>query len=292
MSLKGKLRTGGFLNNVDVTVTDANWVVSEETYKIKQGKNKGKAFTPLSLIVDLTVDGAEEATPQRLFVGGAENMTFEISEDGKTIQFSEGGIFGNSEAGIFLNSCEEPENGDLSISDFGDDDVKDMIDVTALVGARMRVVRPINKEKDPQKGKDGKMYPVRNLMCAEVYEIGGAVQKAVNKVRHALTGKSPTTGTSGSKPRRAVAAPEEDAAEDVSPEDTAKIALLRYLEGTKDRTLPITKLKTKVSVDKEFAKDATLRRQVIALLEDADFLKGIDEVQYNGKKGTVTLPED
>jgi hypothetical protein len=276
MSLKNKLKTGGFLNNVDVAVTDVNWVVGD-TAKIKNGKNKGKDFTPLLLLPEFTVDGADEPTPQRLLVGNAENMTFEISDDGKTIEFSEGGLYANSEAGIFLNSCESPEDGEIQITEFGDEDNAALIDVTALVGARMRLVRPVNDDRPQQKGKDGKMYDARDLKCAEIYEIGGAEEKPK---------KGAKTTTKGKKAEEA----DDDDAE--SPQDTAKIALLRYLEAAKDHTLPTSKLKVKVSTDKVFAKDAKLAKTVIALLEDGDFLKGIDEIEYNSKKGTVTLPGD
>ncbi len=279
MGLKGKLKTGGFLNNVDVAVTDINWVVGD-TSKIKNGKNKGKDFTPLLLLPEFTVDGAEEPTPQRLLVGNAENMTFEISDDGKTIEFSEGGLYANSEAGIFLNSCESPEDGDKQITDFGDDDNSALIDVTALVAARMRLVRPVNEDRPQQKGKDGKMYDARDLKCAEIYEIGGGEKPKA--------GKGKTAGKAESK-KGAKAEPE--AAEEESVEDTAKIALLRYLEAAPDRTLPVAKLKTKVSTDKAFAKNLKLAKTVIGLLEDPDFLKGVDEIEYNGKKGTITLPE-
>ena len=281
MSLKGKLKTGGFLNNVDVVVTDVNWVVGD-TAKIKQGKNKGKDFTPLLLLPEFTVDGASEPTPQRLLVGNAENMTFDISDDGKTIEFSEGGLYANSEAGIFLNSCETPEDGELQITEFGDDDNASLIDVTALVNARMRLVRPVNEDRPQQKGKDGKMYDARDLKCAEIYELGGE-KPAKGK------GGKPAPGKTAGKGK---AAPADDADEAVEPEDAAKIALLRYLEGAKDRTLPVAKLKTKVATDSEFAKDTKLRKAVSALLEDADFLKGVEEIEYNGKKQTVTLPED
>lgn len=279
MSLKGKLKSsGGFLNNVDVTVTDANWVVGD-TFKIKKGKNKGGDFTPLNLVGEFTVDGAEDPTPQKLFVGNAENMTFEISDDGKTIEFSEGALYENAEAAVFLNSCEHPENGDLQISDFGDDDNANLIDVTSLVGARMRVTRPVNATRPKQIDKNGKEWDAKDLTCAEIYELGGDV-KASKKGAKA-------TAVKGSKKAAVV-----EADDDESPEDVAKIALLRYLEAAKDRTLLVSKLKVKVSTDKVFAKDAKLAKTVIALLEDADFLKGVDEVEYNGKKGTVTLPED
>ena len=282
MSLKKKLKTGGFLNNVDVAVTDVNWVVGD-TAKIKQGKNKGKDFTPLSLVGEFTVDGADEPTPQRLLVGNAENMTFEISDDGKSIEFSEGGLYANSEAGIFLNSCESPEDGENQITDFGDDDNAGLIDVTALVGARMRLVRPVNEDRPQQKGKDGKMYDARDLKCAEIYELGGAAEEKPKK------GAKPSDPKKGGKKAEPEADGDDD---DVSPEDTAKIVLLRYLEAAPDHTLPIAKLKTKVSTDKAFAKDLKLAKVIIGLLEDPAFLKGVDEVEFNSKKGTVTLPEE
>lgn len=279
MGLKNKLKTGGgFLNNVDVTMTDANWVVGD-TSKIKAGKNKGKDFTPLSLVVEPTVDGADEPTPQRLLVGNAEGMTFEISDDGKSIEFSEGGLYANSEAGKFLNSCEKPEDGDLQITDFGDEDNASLIDVTALVGARMRLVRPVNPDRPKQKGKDGKEYDARDLLCAQVYEL--ADEKPAK-------GKSAKPTAGKGKPAPA----DENGDDDASPEDLAKVTLLRYLEGAKDHTLPINKLKIKVSTDKAFSKDAKLAKTIIGLLEDPKFLKNIDEIEYNGKAGTVTLPED
>ena len=157
MSLKDKMKSGsgGFLNNVIVLMSDVNWVTGA-TSKIKSGKNKGKDFTPLSLVVEPIVDGAESPTVQRLLVGNAENMTFEISDDGKTIEFAEGGLYPNSEAGVFLNSCESPEEGELQITDFGDEENKNLISVASLVNARMRLVRPVNTERPKQKGKDGK----------------------------------------------------------------------------------------------------------------------------------------
>jgi len=278
MGLKNKLKTGGgFLNNVDVVMTDANWVVGD-TSKIKSGKNKGKDFTPLSLIVEPTVDGAEQPTPQRLLVGNAENMTFEISDDGKTIEFSEGGLYANSEAGKFLNSCESPEEGDIQITEFGDDENASLIDVSALVGARMRLVRPVNPDRPKQKGKDGKEYDARDLVVAQIYELADA---------------KPAKGGKMAKPTGKASKPADDDSndDDASPEDLAKVTLLRYLEGAKDRTLPVNKLKIKVSTDKAFSKDAKLAKTIIGLLEDPKFLKNVDEIEYNAKAGTVTLPE-
>jgi hypothetical protein len=281
MGLQSKLRSGGgYLNNVTATLTDINWMVGD-TSKIKQGKNKGQDFTPLLLVPEFQQDGTEDSKPQRLLVGNAEKLTFEISDDGKVIEFSEGGCFLNSEAGIFLNSCEKPEEGDLQVTEFGDDDNKNLIDVSALVGTRMRVIRPVNSDRPQQKGKDGKMYDAKDLKCAEIFEIGGSQDTP-----------TPTLTTKGKaahgKPNGKVV--EDDPAD--SPEDIAKIALLRYLEADKNHILPINKLKTKVSTDKVFTKDLKLSKQIIALLEDTDFLKSVEEVEYNGKKGTVMLPED
>jgi hypothetical protein len=279
MGLQDKMLKGGFLNNVDVLMSDANWVVGD-TYKTKTGKNKGKDFTPLSLVVEPIVDDATEPTVQRLLVGNAENMTFEITEDGKVIEFSEGGLWPNSEAGIFLNSCEKPENGDLQITDFGDDSNPKLVSVAALVNTRMRLVRPVNPDRPKQKDKKDptKLWDAKDLKCAEIYELGDGGEPPV---------KSKGNGKAVATKGKGKAEPVE-----VEPEDAAKIALLRYLEAAKPHTLPVAKLKTKVSTDSEFAKDAVLRKAVVALLEDADFLKNIDEVEYNGKKGTVTLIED
>lgn len=282
MSLKNKLKTGGFLNNVDVKVSDVNFVVGE-TSPIKNGKNKGKDFTPLSLVGEFTVDGADSPTPQRLLICNAENAEFEISDDGKEIVFEEGGLYANSEAGTFLNSCESPESGDLQITDFGDEENPKLINISALVGARMRLVRPVNADRPKQKGKDGKTYDARDLMCAEIYELGGEEEAPKGK-KGAKAAES-----KGGKKAAAVADDDDD---DQTPEDAARIALLRYLEASKDRTLPVAKLKTKVSTDEAFAKDKTLRKAVSALLEDADFLKGIDEIEFNGKKQVVSLPEE
>jgi hypothetical protein len=260
MGLQGKLKTGGFLQNVDVLVNDINWVVGD-TSQIKKGKNKGKDFTPLSVVGEFTPEGATEPTTQRLLVGNAENMTFDISDDGKDIEFAEGGVFANCEAGIFLNSCEMPEEGDLKITDFGDEDNKRLVSLRALPGVRMRLVRPINTERPEQVGKDGKSYPARDLKCAEVYSVGEAVEQT------------------------------EAAAGDMAIDDQAKVALLRYLEKATGHVLPISQLKTLVSTDAAFAKSAETRKAVIGMLSDAKFLKNIDEIEYDGKRGTVTLME-
>jgi hypothetical protein len=274
MSLKSKLKTGGgFLNDVNAVIEDVNFVTGE-TAKIKNGKNKGKPFTPVSLVVDFLPEGAESQTPQRLLIGGAESMEYDISEDGKTITFESGGIYANSEAGVFLSSCVAPENGKIQFPDdeFGTDDNE--VSVAVLVGGRVRLVRPVNRVRKPQIDKDGKSWPAKDLKVSEIFELGG--------------GKKAKGGKPAVKGKAAKAEPEE---EEIDPSEAATQALLRYLENAKDNTLQVSKLKMKATTDPEFSKDKDLRTAVIALLEDADFLKGVDEIEYNGKKGIVSLPD-
>jgi hypothetical protein len=275
MGLTGKLKKGGgFLNNVDALVDDANFVTGE-TAKIKKGKNKGKDFTPLSLVVEFKPDGADETTPQRLLIGNADNLTYEISDDGKTITFEDGGgIFANSEAGTFLASCVAPEEGDLSFPDdqFGEADNEYTIAV--LVGSRVRLVRPVNAERPKQVDKNGKEWDARDLKVFQVYELGGG--------KKAKSGAKPAAGKG--KPAKV------EEADEVDPNEAAVQALLRYLESAKDQTLQVSKLKMKATTDPTFRTDKALRDAVIELLEDADFLKDVDDVEYNGKKGTVSIP--
>ena len=269
MGLKFK-RGGGYLNEVDVTIVGYQWTVGDEA-TIKKGSRKGETFTPLSLEPEFLVDGEDEPKTQRLLLGDA-NGYGEVTDDGAVLQTPDGqGIGERSEVGIFLQSLISGGfDGDL----FGDDETA--IDLRPMIGARVRLVQEVNVEKTKrqgkQQGKDGKEYDRRDLKVATFHGMAEAAPKA-------KAGAKPAAGKDAPKGKKE---PVVDIAE------LATATLLEILSEQKDNS--IAKSKLSMAILKKLNKDAN-REAVREWLFDDDNLEGIDGVDYNKKKGTLTVSE-
>ncbi len=264
-------RGGGFLNNVDATITGITFLVGE-TAEVKKGPRKGEDFTPLSMEVSFRQDNADEDVSKRLLIGDAAQFG-EVSDDGSTLYTPEGQtIYGSSEAGIFVNSLVNPEVGEGFPEDRLSDSTEE-IEYKAVIGTRVHLVQVARTGKragTQVSKKDNKTYELRDLTVGEVLELPLA-----GKRQQAAKGKT-----------AAKAEPDNDVAE------IAGERLVAYVTAAPKQTLQKAKLRVKISTDKELADDAALRTEVIKYLTGAgsdDNIAGVDGVDYSAKSGEITL---
>lgn len=185
---------GGYLHEVDATFVGYKFEVGE-TSKIKQGKNKGKDFTPLNFIPEFQIDGDDEVKTKNLLIGNFSSEAYEdyeISDDGLTLSYPEGqGIFANSEAGKFLTSLIHPLDGENGFPEDRLDDDPLTSNFEPVIGTRLRLVQ--QPDTDPnrpkQKGKDGKEYTARDLMVYSVHDLPEAKSNGKAKAASSSKGK-------------------------------------------------------------------------------------------------------
>jgi len=269
---------GGYLSNVDATIVGYSFLVGD-TSVMKKGDRKGEDFTPLSLVPEFQVDGATDSQEIRLLIGDAERFG-NVSKDGLTLDTpgtpNGEAIYASSEAGIFLESLITPAEGDgFPVDQFADLD--DATNLEAMIGTRVRLVRPVNAEKTAKQGKQvnantGKSYDRTDLKVQRIYELpDGKVAK-----KGAAT---PVKGAKG-KPQAA------------SIDDTAQAALVRYLTDAPKQSLIVGKVRMKVLTDAAFKGDNDTRDAVVEYLLDtynvAAMVKA-DLVTYDKKSGMITL---
>ena len=166
---------GGYLNNIDATITGFSFLRGETKIATK-GKNIGQPFTPLSLVPSFRADGADVDQTQRLLIGDA-TWFGDISEDGKTLSTPEGQNIGaNTEAGMFISSLVKPLDGGKGFPEenFSDSDTE--ISFSPAVGTRVSLTQVVNVEKTKnqgqQVGKDGKKYDRKDLKVKSVLAVG------------------------------------------------------------------------------------------------------------------------
>lgn len=269
---------GGYLSNVDATIVGYSFLVGD-TSVIKKGDRKGEDFTPLSLVPEFQVDGATDSQEIRLLIGDAERFG-NVSKDGLTLDtpgISNGeSIYPNSEAGIFLESFLKPTEGDgFPVDRFADLD--DATNLEAMIGTRVRLVRPVNAEKTAKQGKQvnantGKSYDRTDLKVQRIYELpdGKVAKKGA---------AAPVKGAKGKQ-----AAPSID--------DTAQAALVRYLTDAPKQSLIVGKVRMKVLTDAAFKGDNDTRDAVVEYLLDTDNVAAMVKdglVTYDKKSGMITL---
>src|ERR1035437_3515836 len=175
---------GGFLNEVDALITGLTFEVGD-THQIGKGKKRaGEDFTPLSLTVMARVDGAEEDVSKRLLISDASRFG-DVSADGTTLATPDGqAIAASSEAGIFINSLVNPTEGGEGFPEdrLMEDDTE--VSYQPVVGTRVRFVQQAatgTRAGKTQKGKDGREWPVRELVVAKVYDLPQAAGKSNGK---------------------------------------------------------------------------------------------------------------
>lgn len=132
---------GGFLNNVDGTITGY-----EFTAVPPNGKEDGEW---LYFVPTIQQDGADKEVTQHFFLGAAEN--YEISKDGQSVS-ADGGVtfgaktpFGRLIKSMLANGLDEESLPDLE----GGDD----LELSALVDRRYRFAQEIDEAANAKLGK-------------------------------------------------------------------------------------------------------------------------------------------
>ena len=268
---------GGFLNEVDALITGLVFE-SGDTYPIKKGPRKGEEFTPLSLTVSARVDGADEDVSKRLLISDATRFG-DVSADGTTLATPDGQtISAFSEAGIFINSLVNPiEGGDgFPESRLGEDDDPE-ITYQPVVGTRVRFIQQerTGKRAGTQTAKDGRVWPLKDLVVAKVYDLPQAAGKSNGKAA------KPVGKTTKGK------------IETVDTDELAVEALLRYVQQA-GGSIAKSKIRMKVLTDKAFSNDPEGRNTVATLLtgKNSDaYLGGLEGVMFDAEEQTVSVIE-
>ena len=249
---------GGFLNNVDVTISGYEFIAGE-TAPIKKGSRKGELFTPLWIVPSFLEDGADEPQTQRLLIGDAARFG-EISGDGLTLNTTDGSISQRSEAGVFIYSLIQGGFPETSLSD--DDTI---LNFEPVIGARGRLKQVRDPEKTARQGKrqgkDGKEYDQTVLQVDTVLDL---------------------PSTRGRVSKEAVKLGSKESNKDASVATAATTALIGYLEETKTHTLPKSKLRIRVMTDARFKDNIEYRSKVAAWLSESDNLDNIDGISTDG----------
>lgn len=180
-------RGGGFLNNVDGTITGYQFTDEFNGEAFVPGKNSdGKPkFHGLNFVLSVRVDEATEDVSTNLFAGGFDN--YDVSEDGLTLTNPEGGpcfIGSNTALGKLLDSWVAAAGHE---NDFDDD--PDSVNFESLIGRRARFIQAnisaedeaklVRAGKNPKRvGKDGKAYNRQNLQIGSVYDASKLTSKS------------------------------------------------------------------------------------------------------------------
>lgn len=153
-----KRGSGGFLNDVNGTITGYNFE-TKEWEKKNPKKGQSKTYETLTLGLTIRPDGAEEDVQQFLPCGFFYSDTAQVSEDGQTItglddegneeELTAGVIDEGSEAEKFLTSLfEAAEGSDVEI------DVPDTAsELSALVGLRVTFGKVANRDRQIEIGR-------------------------------------------------------------------------------------------------------------------------------------------
>ncbi len=278
-------RGGGFLNGVDGVISGYQWTDEFNGQPFTPGKIKGtdgKTIDKphsLNLALSVRADGAEEDTTTTVKAAG-DFDAYEVSEDGHVLTSADGGecnISANSATGKFLASLIV---GGFPESLFSED--PDSIDLTPMIGARVRFVQRTDVERTKsfgkQKGKDGKLYDRKDLIVETVHDLPGA-QEAPK------AGKA-KPGVKGSK---AAAEPDFDVTDFAGP-------TLKAVLAAKGGTIEKPKLGVAVLgyLMKNKKLDTDQRDEIREWLTDDDNLGTLVEeglITFNKKKGQLALAD-
>lgn len=216
---------GGFLNNVDGTITGY-----EFTAVPPNGKEEGEW---LYFVPAIKVDGADEEVSQHFFLGAAED--FEISKDGQTLSREDGITFGAKTpfgrllTSMLANGLDESELPDLE----GGDD----LELSALVDKRYRFIQEIDEEANRKLGKR-KVKDKKTKKTVEYNRTNTLVSKVYGEVKEEKGGKSSSKSASTKKAK-------DDDGDDLTAEADAVVAdILSENEGEVERgklSLALTK---------------------------------------------------
>lgn len=279
---------GGFLNNVDGTITDYEFsdeVPSKDGRQpFKPGKDPktGKErFHTLYCYLSARADGAEEDVTTALFAGGADD--WDITEDGHVLVPTEDGrqLGASTAFAILLNSMVEagfPEDR-LPEEDF---------DFRAIIGTRVRFVQRKNEDATKRLGKrkdakTGKEYDRQDLVVDQVYDLPSTETKSNGKA---------------AKPNGKAAAPAaKGKGKQTEPEvDLAELAgtALQEILGANKGEIAKNKLSLKL-LTTPCLKGNDHREDVRKWIFDDDNLATLVEagvIAYNKSKGILSAVED
>lgn len=261
-----KVGGGGFLNNVDGTITGYRLTT---VFPGQEGKEEAKREkTPLHVVLSVRLDGAENDVTTTLF-GGPVGDFFVISEDERTLtpRGEESVIQGWTGFGKLLTSIfAHDEQSVLNIPESTDN----TLNFDFLIGLRVRFVQVVDayrKEKNVEtytkggkigkgvraknardvydaegrkKGKDGKFYDEKNLEVNQVYGyVAQAATPAQVAKASAPKAAAPKTTKAAAKAAPVAAAPAEE-----NESIAGRLAVDLLADGPADKTklnLGITK---------------------------------------------------
>ncbi len=268
---------GGFLNNVDATITGYEFT-NVFPYASKNPKAKKSDFNSLYFILSALVDGADAPVTTTLWAGSADD--FDISADGQTLTpLVDGFELGDgTPLSKLIASYESFGEGALS-------DDEEVINYSPIVGQRVRFVQqPLSAEEIaslkrrgkpttvPDKKDPKKSWPIKELVVAAVYGPGA--------VTAAKAGKPAVSG----KGSKSVASAAVNLAEE------ATIALIGYLKEN-GGSIQKAKVRMKVLTDAGFKATPDFAKEVATFLTNDENLKALEGIAYSIKSGAITLNE-
>lgn len=260
---------GGFLNNVDGTITGYEFTdvfPSADGGKPKKSKSD---FHSLYCILSVRVDGADEDVATTLFVGNADE--WEIENEGHTLVPNEDGqeIGQTSGFGKFLTSLTEANFPESALPE-------DEFNWEAIIGTRCRFIQRVDvettKRLGKRKSKDGKKeYDRTDVVVDQVYD---------------LPGKKGKKGADAEKPKGKKGKDADDDGDDVS--TLATKFLIKVVSANKGKMA-----KGKVSMQLLKPENGLFKhpeREAIRKLLNSDkFLNTEDGWKYNEEKEIITV---
>lgn len=273
---------GGFLDGVDVVISDYQFTDQFNGEDFKPGKIKGNDGKPmdkphtLNVLLSVRVDGAEEDTITTL--KAASNFDeWKVSEDGHTITPVTKGqnlAAGTSFAKLISSLCAAGFDENLL--------PEDDINYEAIIGQRVRLVQRVDEERTKKYGlkkdkKSGKSYERKDLVVDQVYGAVAAAPKAAGKTTAKTTAK-PAAGKSVAG-KKVAAAPVVDI-EQLSKDTLVEIAT--------EAGGSIQKSKLSMKVLTKLMKHDN-REDVRKLIFTDEFLSLEDGWTYNKAKGIVEV---
>ncbi len=256
---------GGFLNNVDATITNYQFTDEFNGNPFTAGKNaQGKEkFHSLYVALSARVDGAEEDVTTTLFAGGFDD--FDVSEDGFTLTSDEDKQLGGGTAFAKLIQSLVEAGFDENLLP------EDEINYQAIIGTRVRFTQQKDEAGTAKLGKrvdkkTGKSYDRQDLVITNVYSLPDAKPAKGGKVT------KPAAGKAGKAP----------AGVDVA--ELATQTLIDILSAAKGKTIP--KAKISMAVLRLLAKHPN-REEVRGLLNNDAFLS--DNELWKFENDVITL---
>lgn len=261
----GIKKGGGFLNNVDGTITGY-----EFTDRFK-GEKKGGEW--VYFVPTIKIDGADDEVDQHFFMGAAERYT--ISKDGKSIEMAEGGNVSwgfSTPFGLFTDSLIEAGFPEAELPDVS---TGEALNLEAIVDRRFTFKQQVDVEGTKKRGK----RVVGQGKNKREYD-------RTNTVIAAVLGESKGSKSASSSKAKGKAKDEDDDEEDLTVEALAALKTIIKKEGgsvnRRDLSLPVTKFLMK-NENKDELKALMLDEDQQAKWEDAE------EIEID-KKGNISLP--